>query len=501
MENYKKTLTWFDNKFNEKLSHYAHSRSRRGLVNGLGTIIKWISGNADAYDVEHFETAIQKLQTTQNHYEKYVSKNVVLYNKVSKALTQLDQNQLQFNKEILTLQNHTNENEFIIKMNQINTFLGTSLSELTDIETAVTFCKIGLIHPTIISRDDLHTSLTHIASMFPNEQFPEDSVDFYSTLTSTSCIIHDYKIIIGIHIPLYEKNKYDFLSLNPLPHVQNTQLVKLLLEVPFVLYNNVSTIGIKAKCTQLDNKFYCNHNSIIDLNPIGCIPNLLARKIDNCQVVRISDLPLIEQIPDTSDYILYFKDVKNINLQCKDLNADHSLQGIYIARLRKCILRIDNKTFNGLPDVHTKINILTGNFNYSVAMNKITFKYEEIPSIKEIQTLTSQMESISTNIDLTAEANYFKSLLSSLPLPLVIATILIVYYIRKRYSNKNDVILANRTKYIPMVQSAPQPTAPISALPDKVINRMTLDGIAPENQARLLQEFPWIKVIRPEYSS
>lgn len=52
-----------------KISMFESSRSKRGLIDGLGSVIKSISGNLDYTDALKYENAIKTLRTNEHKLE------------------------------------------------------------------------------------------------------------------------------------------------------------------------------------------------------------------------------------------------------------------------------------------------------------------------------------------------------------------------------------------------------------------------------------------------
>ena len=57
-------------KITNKMVNLFHNRNKRGLINGLGSIIKSITGNLDSQDAERYDEIFRKIEENQKILEK-----------------------------------------------------------------------------------------------------------------------------------------------------------------------------------------------------------------------------------------------------------------------------------------------------------------------------------------------------------------------------------------------------------------------------------------------
>lgn len=60
------TIAKFKNLQTKLHTLYPKSRTRRGLINGMGTVIKTITGNMDAEDANNLNRQIQDIQLNEH---------------------------------------------------------------------------------------------------------------------------------------------------------------------------------------------------------------------------------------------------------------------------------------------------------------------------------------------------------------------------------------------------------------------------------------------------
>lgn len=57
-------------------------RTKRGLINGLGSAISWLTGNMDANDKKHYDDIINKLESNNYHIEHNVENQISINKKL-----------------------------------------------------------------------------------------------------------------------------------------------------------------------------------------------------------------------------------------------------------------------------------------------------------------------------------------------------------------------------------------------------------------------------------
>lgn len=97
--NYWKLPSFIEGKVEDKLTEILPhpQRIKRGLINGLGSIFKQITGNLDANDGERYDTLIRELQNNQINLASAVKKqssfSVALIDKFNKTIQQITHNE------------------------------------------------------------------------------------------------------------------------------------------------------------------------------------------------------------------------------------------------------------------------------------------------------------------------------------------------------------------------------------------------------------------------
>lgn len=136
------------------------------MINGLGSIIKCLTGNLDQEDAEKFNSQIKNLQENQNKIKNIVSDQISLMNISIKSFNEIAQNishnQNVLESGILQIQNIIKETQMTeinhyqyfmthLTLNQITFIFQIIYDTLERIETAISFAKLNALHNSIVN--------------------------------------------------------------------------------------------------------------------------------------------------------------------------------------------------------------------------------------------------------------------------------------------------------------------------------------------------------------
>lgn len=261
-----------DEKFNtlsykfKNLVPYLKTRSKRGIINGVGTVHKWLFGTLDAEDGQRYDDAINKLehnqQTIYNGLENQISLSNRMIDKFNDTLSTIYHNQLRINNAMTNQsfqQNitHSQSTKLIttISIAQLITSNCLTLIEFIDqINDAIIFAKLNSVNPSIIDLAEIKNMQEELIKIYPASSIPrfKNPLSNYLIL-STQVTFTNSKIIFAIHMPLMETRKYSFLHILPIP-INNTLFLPT---QPFVIYSQNETQISKELCPMVEDTYYC----------------------------------------------------------------------------------------------------------------------------------------------------------------------------------------------------------------------------------------------------
>nr|XP_024219554.1 uncharacterized protein LOC112211675 [Halyomorpha halys] len=298
-----KTSTFFDtvhrqlqfvkSKIESLLNKPSTNRKKRGLINGIGTAIKWVTGNMDASDKEHYDQIITKLERNSYHIEHNIEQEI-LYNK--KLIETFRNDILILNKnndraskiintlDMATISSHLNELYSIINYITLRTL---------DIENSLEFCELGILHSSMLTQTDISYLIKRNISLISTD------LQTLWQISKTRCSIKNNVIHYFISIPLKTK-MYSTMYLLPIPVSHKNTLVTTLTPNKLILLDKNTTLT--GNCTYINTYYYCINLKEINDN---CIQNLLKNNFKHCITSSIKVTSFIKYI-DEVDYYLSF---------------------------------------------------------------------------------------------------------------------------------------------------------------------------------------------------
>lgn len=218
---------------------YAH-RNKRGILNGVGTVWKSITGNLDSTDGEYFNNCIDKLSRDERHFEILLKNQISVTTSVIKSfnstIQKLQMDEENFNKNVQnileTMMNFSDELAFYnAKVDTLNlcellmesySFIENSLN---DILNAITFARLKILHSSIITPLDLIDSLKQVSQSLQKNNLPlpvySSSLAKYIDIIELEAYQSESKVIFVLKIPLVEPETYTMYHLYPIPIPDN----------------------------------------------------------------------------------------------------------------------------------------------------------------------------------------------------------------------------------------------------------------------------------------
>ena len=150
----------------DKMKIINTKRTKRGIINGLGTIIKTITGNLDSNEGRKYKQLFNKIDSNMQKLQKQKVENIRI-NKEMITKFNYQINNLKHNEEVLEIQ--INERKEIVKtifnwrsvseikdtLNQLILLIINLIEIIAEIETSLTFCSLNKIQSSIIDMDTL----------------------------------------------------------------------------------------------------------------------------------------------------------------------------------------------------------------------------------------------------------------------------------------------------------------------------------------------------------
>lgn len=213
------------------------NRFKRGLIDLGGSILKTIFGTLDAEDAVKYSEAITNVQTDEKHLARLMKDNIhVIQSTISSfnnsmSKVNLNEKHLLENMETIhkILDTVSNTNDKLTLKTQINSLSNsleaiilTSSFDIDDINNAILFAKLNILHPTVLSPHQLYNELDKHRNKLPSHYdlpvpLTLQNIQELTDISKLVCYYHQSKIIFILHIPLVLPQTYNLYNIIPLP--------------------------------------------------------------------------------------------------------------------------------------------------------------------------------------------------------------------------------------------------------------------------------------------
>ncbi|XP_074030051.1 uncharacterized protein [Leptinotarsa decemlineata] len=235
-------LTQLSKSIQEKFQEISldSKRYKRGIIDGIGTIFKAITGNLDASDGEYYTNCINKINNDEHELENLMKNQISVTTSVIKnfnnTIRKLQIDEETFNRDIqviqTTLQDYADEFSLItikLKFLELADQLMISYNyieeNLDDILNAITFARLGIIHSSIITPEQLVSSLQEISQSLQRHNLPllakTSKIAQYLEIIELEAFQTQQNLIFILKIPLIDSQIFTMYNLFPIPIKDN----------------------------------------------------------------------------------------------------------------------------------------------------------------------------------------------------------------------------------------------------------------------------------------
>nr|CAI5835495.1 unnamed protein product [Callosobruchus analis] len=350
-------------------------RIKRGLVNGLGSIFKAITGNLDARDGERFESLISELQNNQNKISEAINSqstlSVELIDNFNKTISRVTHNQLVLENKIKKLSSYLIETQayernsilFRDTITEIIYLYQVIISILQDVENSISFAKLGIMHPSIIKPSYLMKALNSIAPKSLAGKLPIevtlDNSSIFEKLIKISCYTVHRKVVYILHVPIVYRSQFDYYHLYAIPIFHKSQFKAVIPSGKYLVKNELHI------CNEIDLR------RIEKTNP--CEVQLLeSRSPTTCQEVdAVITEPMMKRLHDSRQWILLIPTETTITLRCeKGQEMTRVLRSYLVEIPTGCTLQLNEDWITNQEPVSIENQpILFPNINVNISLS------------------------------------------------------------------------------------------------------------------------------------
>lgn len=302
-----------------RISAFNPSRIRRGLINPIGNLHKFLFGTMDNDDRESISKALSVLEENQFKITKRIqiqtSVTTQLLEHYNKTVSSLVFNQNSIVKQLEKILNQisyiSREHDVIIKVQNAFSQLYMNLDKIKEfvmtIENAISFAHLKELHPAILPKSELILILQQLQSTFNSEQLIHlNDISNYYRIFSINVNVIENIIYFIIYAPIFDTKEFSLFHSFPIPWKNQT----LVIPQPYTLMSLTSYMVLPESCPQIEGTYICKgHPQAFD---DGCEISIISNGNSSKCPVRtvILQSNIVEQISQDEIIVVPKKDVK-----------------------------------------------------------------------------------------------------------------------------------------------------------------------------------------------
>lgn len=400
-------------------NHKQSYRSKRGVFNGIGKVLHWSFGVADADDTEYYDKIIDKVSSDEENISilmkeqiHVIKSTIVNFNESVNSFRKnekiLNNNIMLFNTFLDDTSNKMKSfNKHLAILTHLNliTYLASELSaEYDELIDSILFAQNNIIHPSVISPVELIKELNVNSKLLTDgKEFPipliEENAFKLLEISRLKTYYTNNKLIFVLDIPLPVSTTYQLYRLIPLPialpNTTNTfAYVKPHCDYVAMAQSQMTYVLLKEvdKCKEVrSNEKICEVHTIYStMDTLPCEVSLLTSPSKNfsptCSTRMITGkISIWEQLLD-NQWIFVLSNSMRLTVSCN--RGD-----IYDVELSKTGILSLNENCKG----YTEMNQLIPNFKIKSQYNHL------IPQVQIIDDCCENWEKNKTKSELHLE--------------------------------------------------------------------------------------------------
>lgn len=337
-------------------------RAKRGLINGLGSIIKGISGNLDYTDALRYDTALKILSSNENklfsEFNNHISLSKEWMSRHSNILNTIANNQAKIKKvlDTIMISNYHHGDELVryAHFAQFLLILGDNIDklffELLRIDNILAFVRASSTYHSSLSRASLKEMLIRLKSLYNLDELLDVDIREYYDLIKVGSYYANSEVILVFKFPIVSPKVYSLFKLSIIPNKFHESIIPPL---PYVAIHEKDYVYMETECPKFNPWYLCEEkfNHQLREEP-DCIRHLLAeqRIYDTCKPTRINLTMEAHEQLDEKHYTLSFPRPTRVHTSCSQ-DEFHNLQGSYLATIpQNCDLQTPEFTISNRND-------------------------------------------------------------------------------------------------------------------------------------------------------
>lgn len=400
-----------------------NNRGKRSLFNGIGSAIRYVTGNLDQNDLREIQSNLEMLFANQESILKQTSKFISFANHITNRYEK-DVKKIKENLNI-TMQtlNKINEKLEIQISVQYQIYLAENLLRIIKaIQRTISLAYNNITNLEIMSKDELKGIIKHLSLIYKKDELLElDDMHLFKIIEYTkSRIITTNNIVTCIlYVPILKPNPYKYQRIYPIPNI-NGQIL-----IPPAKFHLIGTNGefwTNEDCTHIESQTICVNQ--LERN------NCSLTEVEKCQFAKITNnYQLIKQLHN-GNLLVSTKDSLKATEICNNevKNIEIVSNTILSTNADNCKIIINGITYSNL------------NANFSINQPEIPLYLPKEPhkliSINQdhwdnLMKLKEDISEIKQPNELSQAAHAIHFSITTMLILMVVPILIIVYTIKK----------------------------------------------------------------------
>lgn len=341
----------------EKLQQLVpNKRFKRGLLDPLGSLIKVITGNLDHADAINYDNLIFNLQSHEQALSQKITLISDMLDHFMNSTETLNRNTKIIDTRLKHIENLLKE----VRLKENNTMFSTTVLglynlfiinfrtiylKLSEIETALAFSKVSVLHKSIINSTELLLLLKSI-DKYDNLMYPvtESNLINLEEVITLKAYIKQTQIVFILEVPLTDNNTYVYYKLYPLPMSFGNQTRIVIPKYPYLLVKSFTYVPIHRPCKDIAaNQYMCTEQERVLYPDATCMQQLMQYADPSHCIqypVEIEDIKL--QRISSHSWILFSQKTEILSRRCGTEITQLPIRGTYILSINdSCEATID----------------------------------------------------------------------------------------------------------------------------------------------------------------
>lgn len=353
-------------------------RSKRGLINGLGSVIKYITGNPDDQDLIKISENLESLYNSQGKIIKQINSQTsfanLITNRYSKDLKAIHES---LNSSFTAINNISSSLDTETMVQYYNLVSLRLINTLQIIERTISLAFSEITNLELFSHEELMEIINHLKLVYRKTELLElDYVHAFKLLEFSKFRIVSAKDTITciLYIPILKSSLFRYTKIYPIPDLQSKVLIP---PYKYHLQGTTEEFWTDERCKQIEKQAVCVEKPRVHKCAI--------KNLKNCTIaIANNNYELYTQL-NNGKILVSCKISSRVIEECSNnIENFEFANSALISSKDNCKIVIGEKTFERSYSNFTfKSPLEIGNYNAESTINLQLKHLEDLPNLKE----------------------------------------------------------------------------------------------------------------------